>query len=306
MRQKDQGFKASRGRIRRHRCGRVSGRHAGDSRAVQPNGLRNTARHAVVLERSSGVEALMFEREAIQSAVARRARSIEDRCVALTQRNHLMMVAVERQQFPVAPHATLFEQIVRCASRAPDLFPHRCIHGLLGENYFEQASTIGAIWRSLRPWPPHSKHANSASMIKVSPIWSRFVLRMARFWCATGASAAPRRICVDPPALRRHLQHRHRAAARLLRIPGTPGHEFVGEVLEADDRRWVGERVVGEINLACGKCARCARGLGRHCPTRDRCRADAGVQLSGDPHVSARSQCFHRRFGVSSGICERG
>jgi threonine dehydrogenase-like Zn-dependent dehydrogenase len=49
---------------------------------------------------------------------------------------------------------------------------------------------------------------------------------------------------------------------------GTPGHEFVGEVVEADDRRWVGERVVGEINLACGKCAWCARGLGRHCPTR--------------------------------------
>src|SRR5271169_387074 len=49
---------------------------------------------------------------------------------------------------------------------------------------------------------------------------------------------------------------------------GTPGHEFVGEVVEADDGRWVGERVVGEINLACGKCAWCARGLGRHCPTR--------------------------------------
>src|ERR1700685_745469 len=49
---------------------------------------------------------------------------------------------------------------------------------------------------------------------------------------------------------------------------GTPGHEFVGEVVESDDRSWVGERVVGEINLACGKCAWCERGLGRHCPTR--------------------------------------
>jgi threonine dehydrogenase-like Zn-dependent dehydrogenase len=49
---------------------------------------------------------------------------------------------------------------------------------------------------------------------------------------------------------------------------GTPGHEFVGEVLDADDRRWIGERVVGEINLACGKCQWCARGLGRHCPRR--------------------------------------
>ena len=49
---------------------------------------------------------------------------------------------------------------------------------------------------------------------------------------------------------------------------GTPGHEFVGEVVEADDRSWLGERVVGEINLACGKCDWCARGLGRHCPKR--------------------------------------
>jgi len=49
---------------------------------------------------------------------------------------------------------------------------------------------------------------------------------------------------------------------------GTPGHEFVGEVVDAGDARWIGERVVGEINLACGKCAWCARGLGRHCPTR--------------------------------------
>src|SRR5215831_16424105 len=49
---------------------------------------------------------------------------------------------------------------------------------------------------------------------------------------------------------------------------GTPGHEFVGEVLEADDRRWIGKRVVGEINLACGKCSWCKKGLGRHCPSR--------------------------------------
>jgi alcohol dehydrogenase len=49
---------------------------------------------------------------------------------------------------------------------------------------------------------------------------------------------------------------------------GTPGHEFVGEVVAADDRRWIGERVAGEINLACRKCEWCGRGLGRHCPRR--------------------------------------
>src|SRR3977135_1970535 len=49
---------------------------------------------------------------------------------------------------------------------------------------------------------------------------------------------------------------------------GTPGHEFVGEVTEAADKSWIGKRVVGEINLACGHCDWCKRGLGRHCPTR--------------------------------------
>ncbi|HTU33805.1 MAG TPA: alcohol dehydrogenase catalytic domain-containing protein [Candidatus Acidoferrum sp.] len=49
---------------------------------------------------------------------------------------------------------------------------------------------------------------------------------------------------------------------------GIPGHEFAGEVVEAADRKLLGKRVVGEINLACGKCEWCARGLGRHCPRR--------------------------------------
>src|SRR5579862_4961960 len=49
---------------------------------------------------------------------------------------------------------------------------------------------------------------------------------------------------------------------------GIPGHEFVGEVTEAADANWIGQRVAGEINLACGKCEWCARGLGRHCSRR--------------------------------------
>lgn len=48
---------------------------------------------------------------------------------------------------------------------------------------------------------------------------------------------------------------------------GTPGHEFVGEV-EAGPPEWRGQRVVGEINLACGCCTWCTRGLRRHCPRR--------------------------------------
>ena len=49
---------------------------------------------------------------------------------------------------------------------------------------------------------------------------------------------------------------------------GTPGHEFVGEVVEADRAELIGQRVVGEINLACGHCDWCSRALGRHCPNR--------------------------------------
>jgi len=46
------------------------------------------------------------------------------------------------------------------------------------------------------------------------------------------------------------------------------GHEFVGQVVECVEPTWIGERVVGEINLSCGECSWCLRGLGRHCPQR--------------------------------------
>ncbi len=49
---------------------------------------------------------------------------------------------------------------------------------------------------------------------------------------------------------------------------GVPGHEFVGKVVEASSSQWVGRRVVGEINLACGVCDFCRRAMGRHCPAR--------------------------------------
>jgi len=49
---------------------------------------------------------------------------------------------------------------------------------------------------------------------------------------------------------------------------GVLGHEFVGEVKFCQDESWIGKRVVGEINAACGTCEWCARGLARHCPHR--------------------------------------
>jgi len=49
---------------------------------------------------------------------------------------------------------------------------------------------------------------------------------------------------------------------------GIPGHEFVGTVAECDEAGWEGRCVVGEINLACGECDMCQRGLRMHCRRR--------------------------------------
>ena len=49
---------------------------------------------------------------------------------------------------------------------------------------------------------------------------------------------------------------------------GILGHEFVGEVVEADDPSWVGQRVVGEINVVCHQCEQCLHGRSTHCENR--------------------------------------
>ncbi len=49
---------------------------------------------------------------------------------------------------------------------------------------------------------------------------------------------------------------------------GVPGHEFVGIVSDSEDIELIGKRVVGEINVGCGRCSYCLSGLERHCPER--------------------------------------
>jgi len=49
---------------------------------------------------------------------------------------------------------------------------------------------------------------------------------------------------------------------------GILGHEFVGDVVEAPDENWVGARVAGEINAACGQCEACQNGRRTHCENR--------------------------------------
>ena len=49
---------------------------------------------------------------------------------------------------------------------------------------------------------------------------------------------------------------------------GIIGHEFVGDVIEADDASWVGQRVVGEINAVCNECEQCLNRRPTHCEHR--------------------------------------
>ena len=52
---------------------------------------------------------------------------------------------------------------------------------------------------------------------------------------------------------------------------GILGHEFVGEVVEVDGENrtsWVGQRVVGEINVVCNQCEQCMSGRSTHCENR--------------------------------------
>jgi threonine dehydrogenase-like Zn-dependent dehydrogenase len=77
-------------------------------------------------------------------------------------------------------------------------------------------------------------------------------------------------------------------------VSGTPltlGHQFVGAVEklhESADRdlrkRWEGKRVVGSINIVCGRCDMCRAGLSNHC----RARSTLGI--------GGWDGCFAERF----------
>lgn len=49
---------------------------------------------------------------------------------------------------------------------------------------------------------------------------------------------------------------------------GVLGHEFIGTVIESENKDLINKRVVGEINLGCGMCSWCLSGMSRHCPNR--------------------------------------
>ena len=49
---------------------------------------------------------------------------------------------------------------------------------------------------------------------------------------------------------------------------GILGHEFVADVVSSPEKQLVGQRVVGEINIVCGRCDLCLSGLSTHCRQR--------------------------------------
>ncbi len=56
-----------------------------------------------------------------------------------------------------------------------------------------------------------------------------------------------------------------------MQFQGVLGHEFVGRVVEVGspaDSDWLGQRVVGDINAACGVCPTCQANRPTHCPNR--------------------------------------
>lgn len=77
---------------------------------------------------------------------------------------------------------------------------------------------------------------------------------------------------VDEALVRVHLAGICNTDVEIVRgymgFTGIIGHEFTGVVEECANRRWIGRRVVAEINASCGACDMCRRGLERHCPRR--------------------------------------
>jgi len=49
---------------------------------------------------------------------------------------------------------------------------------------------------------------------------------------------------------------------------GVLGHEFVAEVVDSSKKDLIKQRVVGEINIVCGRCDLCLAGLSTHCRNR--------------------------------------
>jgi hypothetical protein len=119
VRDEDERVEPAGARVGGHRRGRVAGRDAGHAFHTKPARLCHARRHAVVLERSGGIEALMLERDVLESAIGRGARRLQKRRVAFAQRDDIGVIVEKGKQFAIAPDAALLERGVRHPPFAP-------------------------------------------------------------------------------------------------------------------------------------------------------------------------------------------
>ncbi len=78
-----------------------------------------------------------------------------------------------------------------------------------------------------------------------------------------------------------------------MHFSGVLGHEFVAEVVECtSDSSWVGKRVVGEINVPCGTCDFCIRGIPSQCRNRTTVGIDRHDGAFAD-FMTLPTRCLH-------------
>lgn len=78
-----------------------------------------------------------------------------------------------------------------------------------------------------------------------------------------------------------------------MRFSGVLGHEFVAEVIECpSEPAWVGKRVVGEINVPCGDCDFCHRGIVSQCRNRTTVGIDRHDGAFAD-YMALTTRCLH-------------
>jgi hypothetical protein len=142
VRNENDGLQSGGARIRGHGCRRVAGGDAGDARHAQAHGLRGAAGHAVVLERSGGIESLMLEGEEIESAILGGFLRGKERGVSFAQRDYRLVVIEERNHLAIAPHAALIERGVAGAAAAPQRLQHLGGHTIAGVRRFEQRAAL--------------------------------------------------------------------------------------------------------------------------------------------------------------------
>jgi hypothetical protein len=112
---------------------------------AQPLGLRRPAGHAVVLERTGGVEPLMLENQAVQPGVGGRARRLQQRCIAFPERHHAVEAVEERDDLAVAPHTALVERRVARPALAPKTLQRLRIFRAAGVSALQQAAATRAV-----------------------------------------------------------------------------------------------------------------------------------------------------------------